>query len=84
MPYIPILAILTGLIVAIAVNEFAYGGRLFPTQTVGGVGGLALLAAVFALGVGGRYRGNLPQAARHLAIWIVIVALVMGAYWLFG
>lgn len=84
MPYIPIFAALSALIVLILVNEVGFHGTLFPSQTVGGIGGLGVLAAVFALRAGSLYRGRLPQAARHFAVWLVIVAIVMGAYWLFG
>jgi hypothetical protein len=84
MPYLPICAALSVLIVLVLVNEIGFHGTLFPSETVGGIGGLGVLAAVFAVRAGAVYRGQWPQAARHFAIWLVIIAIVMGAYWLFG
>ena len=84
MYYISIFAALSALIVLILVNEVGFHGTLFPSKTVGGIGGMSVMAAVFALRAGALYRGKFPQAARHFAIWLVIIAIVLGAYWLFG
>ena len=83
MPTI-IFSVLIGLIVAILVNEYAFEGSLFSNRTVGGIGALAVLAAVFGRSAFGRYRGNGSRALLHIAIWLGIILLLVAGYRMFG
>jgi len=83
MPTI-IFFVLIGLIVAIIANEYAFQGALFPSQMVGGIGALGVLAAVFGMPLLGRYRGQGAQALLHVAIWLGIILLLVAGYRMFG
>ncbi len=83
MPTI-IFFVLIGLIVAILANEYAFEGALFANRMVGGLGALAVLAAVIGSGALRRYRGNSSRALLHIAIWLGIILLLVAGYRMFG
>jgi predicted aspartyl protease len=81
----PVIAgVLVTLIVLIVANEMAFSGRLFDSQTVGTVGSLGVLAAVFGMRVLQQSRGQGSDVLRNVAIWLAIVTALAFGYWLFG
>lgn len=67
--------------VAALANEFAFRGALFPSELALSLGFLAIAIAAAAT-ILARYRNRTGAAARDLAIWAVIVAAILLAYWL--
>jgi hypothetical protein len=78
-----IFAALATVAVATLVNEFAFGGKLFPSSAVAFSAGLLAIAMAAGVTILGRYRNKIGIAARDIMIWISIIAVIIGAYWLF-
>lgn len=84
MTFRVIAGVLVTLIVLIVANEMAFSGGLFDSRSVGSVGGLGVLAAVFGMRVLQQSRGQGSHALRNVAIWLAIVTALAFGYWLFG
>lgn len=84
MFYRMILGALIVLIVLVVANELVFGGRLFDSERVGTIGGLAVLAAAFGVRVMQQSRGEGSPVLRNVAIWLAILTALMFGYWLFG
>lgn len=84
MTFRVIAGVLVTLIVLIVANEMAFSSGLFDSRSVGSVGGLGVLAAVFGMRVLQQSRGQGSHALRNVAIWLAIVTALAFGYWLFG
>jgi len=69
---------------AVFINEFAFGGTLFPSSAVAFSAGLLTIAVAAGVTILRRYQNKIGAAARDITTWAFIIALVMVAYWLFG
>ena len=84
MIYRMILGALIVLIVLVVANEIAFGGRLFDSEQVGTIGGLAVLAAAFGARVMQQSIAQGSPVLRNTAIWLAILTALVFGYWLFG
>ena len=78
-----IFSALTVAAVAALTNEFAFGGRLFSSSALSFSAGLLVIAIAAGATIFGRYRDKIGKFARDLLIWAAIIAVIMGAYWIF-
>jgi hypothetical protein len=82
MQWIIFVALAAAAVVAL-VNEFAFGGKLFPSPAVAYSAGLLAIAMAAGVTILGRYRNKIGAAARDIMIWAAIIAVIIGAYWQF-